>query len=154
MACTAEPAPHLACRLPCRRYPLYITPSMVDTWRSEAQSTGGSGWLLRGWAGVRWNETWVHRRVRVHCTVGQGALGQPGLPLLPLSVGMAACFLLTCSMHLRPLLSGTFSFETHRDFVLNDPGARQHYQSAGHGGFSTSFGGGSGFGGGGGGGSW
>lgn len=34
---------------PRRRYPLYITPSMVETWRSEAQSTGG-----RGGRGLAW----------------------------------------------------------------------------------------------------
>ncbi|PSC70754.1 glycoside hydrolase [Micractinium conductrix] len=50
--------------------------------------------------------------------------------------------------------TGSFNWETNRDFQLTDPGARQHYQSSGHGGFSHSFGGGSGFGGGGGGGSW
>lgn len=50
--------------------------------------------------------------------------------------------------------AGSFNWETHAGFQLTDPGARDHYQSSGHGGFSSSFGGGSGFGGGGGGGSW
>lgn len=43
--CARLPCPALACR---RRYPLYITPSMVDTWRSEAQTTGQRASLLGG----------------------------------------------------------------------------------------------------------
>lgn len=50
--------------------------------------------------------------------------------------------------------TGSFNWESARDFQLRDPGIRDHHESQGASGSSFSFGGGSGAGGGGAGGSW